>query len=144
MKLLSKRRMLAIAATVDVALHARPEPVSAKALSGRFNLPARHFETILQALVKANILKGVRGPKGGYELARERRRISLADIVRATSAEDGDEPNVPGLIETLIEPALETAHQSFMAELEKISIADLCQRSQNESRATSPQADFTI
>ena len=61
------------AAVVDIALHARPAPVAAKALAARHNLPPRHLETLLQALVRANILKGVRGPRGGYELARERR-----------------------------------------------------------------------
>ena len=37
----------------------------------------RHLETLLQELVRARILKGTRGPRGGYELARERRRISV-------------------------------------------------------------------
>ena len=73
MNLLSRRCMLAIAAVVDVALHARPTPVAAKALAARHKLPPRHLETLLQGLVHANILKGVRGPRGGYELARSAR-----------------------------------------------------------------------
>ena len=95
MILLSRRSQLAIAAVVDVALHARPSPVAAKALSARHNLPPRHLETLLQALVKAGILKGVRGPRGGYELARERRRITAGDIVRAAMAEGMDEAAAP-------------------------------------------------
>ena len=75
MNLLSRRSLLAIAAVVDVALYARPSPVAAKALAARHHLPPRHLETLLQGLVQANILKGVRGPRGGYELARERRKI---------------------------------------------------------------------
>ena len=43
---------------------------------------------VLQALVRHGILKGVRGPRGGYELARERRRITAGDIVRV--GHDGD------------------------------------------------------
>ncbi|NBQ40628.1 MAG: transcriptional regulator, partial [Alphaproteobacteria bacterium] len=74
MNLLSRRSLLAIAAVVDIAIHARPDPVAAKHLAERHQLPPRHLETILQALVRAGILKGVRGPKGGYELATERRR----------------------------------------------------------------------
>ena len=35
-------------------------------------LPPRHLEPVLQALVRHGILKGIRGPRGGYELARER------------------------------------------------------------------------
>ena len=65
MILMSRRSLLAIAAVVDVALHARPLPVSAKQLAARHNLPPRHLETVLQALVRQGILKGVRGPRGG-------------------------------------------------------------------------------
>ena len=72
MILLSRRSLLSIAAVVDIALHSRPMPVSAKMLAGRHDLPPRHLETVLQALVRDGILKGVRGPRGGYELAKER------------------------------------------------------------------------
>ena len=82
MNLLSRRSVLAIAAVVDVALHSRSAPVAAKALAWRHKLPPRHLETLLQGLVHAKILKGVRGPRGGYELARERRRITIGEIVR--------------------------------------------------------------
>ena len=37
---------------------------------------------MLQQLVRAGILAGVRGPRGGYRLARERRRITIGEIVR--------------------------------------------------------------
>ena len=91
MMLLSRRSQLAIAAVVDIALHARPSPVAAKLLAARHDLPPRHLETLLQALVRVGILKGVRGPRGGYELARERRRITAGDIARAAMQETGDD-----------------------------------------------------
>jgi Rrf2 family transcriptional regulator, iron-sulfur cluster assembly transcription factor len=80
---LPRRCLLALAAVADIAIHARPQPVAAKALAARLDLPPRHLETLLQALVRANILKGLRGPRGGYELTRERRRITAAEILRA-------------------------------------------------------------
>ena len=43
---------------------------------------------MLQALVRLGILKGIRGPRGGYELARERRRITADDILRAAGTVD--------------------------------------------------------
>jgi Rrf2 family protein len=94
MNLLSRRSVLAIAAVVDVALHSRSAPVGAKVLAQRHKLPPRHLETVLQGLVHAKILKGVRGPRGGYELARERRRITVGEIVRTAmslSTADPDE-----------------------------------------------------
>ncbi len=82
MNLLSRRSVLAIAAVVDVALHSRSGPVSAKALAARHKLAPRHLETLLQGLVHEKILNGVRGPHGGYVLARERRRVTVGEIVR--------------------------------------------------------------
>ena len=63
-------------------------PVAAKALATRHSLPPRHLEPVLQALVRHGILKGVRGPRGGYELARERSRITADDIMRAAGTVD--------------------------------------------------------
>ena len=58
----------------------------------RHKLPPRHLEPVLQALVHDGILKGVRGPHGGYELARERKRITAEDILRAAgNAEEASE-----------------------------------------------------
>jgi Rrf2 family protein len=122
--------MLAVAAVVDVALHARPMPVAAKALAARHRLPPRHLETLLQGLVHANILKGVRGPRGGYELARERRRISVGEIVRAAislSANDPEELAISSkLIEKIVEPTVKKAGESFLANLDAVTIDDLC------------------
>lgn len=130
MMLLSRRSVLAIAAVVDVALHARPLPVAAKLLAARHRLPPRHLETVLQTLVRAGILKGVRGPRGGYELARERRRISAGQIVRAVMAaheEDGLPPLPESkLVEHVIEPAVKQAGEAFLAKLDAISVEDLC------------------
>ena len=63
----------------------------------RHELPARHLEPVLQALVRMGILKGIRGPRGGYELARERRRITADDILRAagTIEDASDRPPRP-------------------------------------------------
>ena len=79
MNILARRSVLAIAAVVDVALHSRSAPVSAMDLAARHKLPPRHLETLHHGLVRAKILKGVRGPRGGYELARERRRITVGE-----------------------------------------------------------------
>src|SRR5207237_6895609 len=84
--LLPRKGALAIAAVIDIALNARGRPVAAKALATRHRLPPRHLEPVLQALVRHGILKGTRGPRGGYELGRERRHISADDILRAGGA----------------------------------------------------------
>jgi Rrf2 family iron-sulfur cluster assembly transcriptional regulator len=149
MILLSRRSQLAIAAVVDVALHARPTPVAAKALAARHNLPPRHLETLLQALVKAGILKGVRGPRGGYELAKERRRITAGEIVRAAmadGADDGDPAPNSKLVEQVIHPLVEKAGHHFLAELDAVTVDDLCRESGERGvfAGTATGSDFTI
>jgi Rrf2 family protein len=79
---MSRKGLIAIAAVIDVAINERARPVSAKALAARHQLPPR-LEPVLQALVRDGILKGIRGPHGGYELGRERRSITANDILRA-------------------------------------------------------------
>lgn len=143
-----RRSLLALAAVVDIALHARPSPVAAKALATRHKLPARHLETLLQALVRHGILKGLRGPRGGYELARERRRITAGDVVRAvTTARPADEPGGPDsrLVVDVIDPVVQQASAAFLAELDRVTVDDLCRRAESiEEKKARAAADFTI
>ena len=125
MPLVSCKGILAIAAVLDVALHARSRPVSAKALAARHKLPPRHLEPVLQALVRDGILRGVRGPHGGYELAREHRRISAEDILRAAgAAEDAVDPPATDVVK----PALVEAVRAFSLALGRISVEDMAKR----------------
>ncbi len=149
MILMSRRSLLAIAAVVDIALHARPSPVAAKALAGRHNLPPRHLETVLQALVRQGILKGVRGPRGGYSLARERRRITAGDIVRAAMTVTGEDslPPLPEsrLVDAVVEPAVQRAVEAFLTELDGVTVDELCRQAEEKAGADSAAlADFTI
>src|SRR5512143_2560423 len=118
MPLVSRKGILAIAAVIDIALHARGRPVSAKALAARHKLPPRHLEPVLQALVRDGILKGIRGPHGGYEVAREHKDISAEDILRAAgSVEDAGDPPLPAsaLVNDVVRPALVEAERTFSA-----------------------------
>ncbi|MGC2222839.1 MAG: Rrf2 family transcriptional regulator [Methylocella sp.] len=147
MILLSRRGHLALAAVVDVAIHARPTPIAAKALAARLELPPRHLESLLQTLVHANILKGVRGPRGGYELARERRRITAASVLRAVSSENGSgEAPHCRLVMQLVAPIVEAAGKAFLEELETITIDDICRRAEDLKLGDEKNlgADFAI
>lgn len=150
MMLLSRRSLLAVAAVVDIALHARPQPVSAKILAARHDLPPRHLETMLQGLVKAGILKGVRGPRGGYEFAKERRRVTAGDIVRAAMHATGEDslPPIPKsrLVDEVVGPVVEGASEAFLARLDKMTVEELCKAAEAKQvfNDTIPSSDFTI
>lgn len=138
MPLLPRKGVLAITAVIDIALNARGRPVAAKALATRHSLPPRHLEPVLQALVRHGILKGIRGPRGGYELAREQHRITADDILRAASA--ADEIDGAALAESLllnkvVMPALGEAENAFSAALARINIEDLAHSAAGLGRA---------
>jgi len=122
MPTVSRKAILAIAAVIDVAISASARPVSAKALAVRHKLPPRHLEPVLQALVREGILRGVRGPHGGYKLARDRGHISAEDILRAVNSADDDEhPLLPN-------SALAEAERTFSAAVACISVEDMAKR----------------
>ncbi len=131
MSLLSRKGLLAITAVVDIAVHAQARPVSAKMLAARNTLPPRHLEPVLQALVREGILKGTRGPRGGYELGRERARITAEDILRAAhSLDEHADPGVPNsaLLGEVVLPAVAQAERAFAAALARINVDELAQR----------------
>jgi Rrf2 family protein len=148
---LSRKTMLALEAVIDIAFNARPEPVQAKEITARQGVPQRYLEQVMQQLVRAGVLKGVRGPRGGYRLARERRRISIGDVVRVAEAIDDGEAENPEprseLGTRVVTPLIAKLQDQVMAQLDAISIEDLCAQARSAgvdcgaSRAT---ADFTI
>jgi Rrf2 family protein len=138
MALLPRKGILAIAAVIDIALHAGDRPVSARALAERNGLPPRHLEPVLQALVREGILKGIRGPGGGYELAGPRGDITAEAILRAAATvdEDGDaasaSTNSP-LLTAVVLPAMAQAEKVFCDALARISVEDMVSRAAAET-----------
>ncbi len=133
MPLVPRKGLLAIAAVIDVAIHANSRPVSAKALAARHRLPPRHLEPVLQALVRDGILKGIRGPHGGYELGRERDRITADDILRAAvAADDAEDLALPDslLLNEVVRPALVETERTFSIALGRININDMVKRAE--------------
>jgi Rrf2 family iron-sulfur cluster assembly transcriptional regulator len=147
---LSRKTLLALEAVIDIAFNARPEPVQAKEITARQGVPQRYLEQVMQQLVRAGVLKGVRGPRGGYRLARERRRISVGDIVRvAESLDDGDTENAEphsALGARIVTPLIHSLQEEVMQRLDAISIEDLCQRARavGVDCGGRVSADFTI
>ena len=130
MSLMSRKGLLAIAAVIDVAINARARPVAAKALAARHRLPPRHLEPVLQALVRDGILKGIRGPHGGYELGRERSRITADDILRAAITAEDTDAVPPGsiLVNEVIRPVLAETERTVSVALGRINIDDMVRR----------------
>lgn len=148
---LSRKTVLAIEAVLDIAYHGRSEPVQAKEITARQGVPQRYLEQVMQQLVHEGVLKGVRGPKGGYVLARERRRISVADIVqivaRMEAADDGGEASTSALGAKVVGPMWREAQTQFLKSLSAVTIETLCHQAHAAGVARGDDdgaIDFTI
>jgi len=148
---LSKKALYAIEAVLDIAYHAGAEPVQSREITRRQGIPRRYLEQALQQLVRDGILIGVRGPRGGYRLARERRRISVGDIARVVRAVETAEAGDGSLSDSelgqkIVQPLWEAMQDQLMEQLDATSIDDLCDKAraegiESEGRRT---LDFTI
>ena len=143
---LSNKIMYSIEAVVDIAYYSNGQPVQSQRISSRQRTPSRYLEQSLQKLVKANILTGVRGPRGGYQLARERRRISVGEIVCIVTdleTENAVENNLTDseISGKVLNPMWGKIQNTILEQLDKITIEDLCIKAnergiQSEGRQT--------
>jgi Rrf2 family iron-sulfur cluster assembly transcriptional regulator len=82
MKLTTKGRF-AVTAMLDLALHGSDGPVTLAGISERQKISLSYLEQLFGKLRRRELVESVRGPGGGYFLAREATQLSVADIVRA-------------------------------------------------------------
>lgn len=68
---------------VDLALHSRDEPVARQDIAERQGISADYVAQLFRDLQDAALVEGVRGPGGGYRLARGADAISAKDVVEA-------------------------------------------------------------
>jgi Rrf2 family protein len=144
--------MFAIEAVVDVAYNAADGPVQSKDIAARQDIPRRYLEQVMQRLVKAGVLRGVRGPRGGYRLARERRRVTLGEITRIVAAMENTTDPVESstgseLGREVLRPIWQDLQDEALTRLDDISIEDLCARARAsgvECDGIGAEVDFAI
>ena len=135
MELLSNRNLFAIAAVLDIATHSRVTKArAANAIAAAFGptMRPRYLEAMLQGLVHANVLLSVRGPHGGFRLGRPTSEISVADIIAGAETSliyDKREPALPKIVAKVVKPLINGAGEPFLANLARLTVADLLKRS---------------
>ena len=103
------------------SIHSQGGVLQVAEIAQRQGIPDRYLEQMLTSLRRANILRSIRGPKGGYQLARPPAEIRVADILVALEGEgssrtaDGhDTPEYAVLIS--LEERLEQARRAILEE----------------------------
>lgn len=94
MKLSTKGRY-AVTAMMDLALHEQDEPVTLADISACQGISLSYLEQLFAKLRRAGLVEGVRGPGGGYRLARPSSQISVAQVITAVD-ENVDVKNCKG------------------------------------------------
>jgi Rrf2 family cysteine metabolism transcriptional repressor len=80
---LSTRGKYGVRAVFEIALHYGKGPITIKEIADRQGISFSYLEQILHRLGKAGVIESVRGPAGGYLLARKPLDLTIGDIVRA-------------------------------------------------------------
>ena len=86
MRLTTKGRY-AVTAMLDLALNSQTNPVTLTDIAARQTISLSYLEQLFARLRRANMVKGVRGPGGGYTLSSDAKNINIAEIIAAV-----DEP----------------------------------------------------
>ena len=84
---LSTKGRYAMIALVDVAMECAEKPVSLASISERQGISLAYLEQLFVKLRRAEIVKSIRGPSGGYELARSPDAIRVSEILGAVDEE---------------------------------------------------------
>ena len=145
---LPSRALIAIEIVLDIAWHSGGKLVSSTDITNRAAIARRSLEPILQELTRGQILAGVRGPHGGYRLARERRNITVGMILKAlltdqpskpakimadkaaAGHQDHITPSNSALCQKVILPMWQDMSEKLWQELAPLTIEQLCQRAE--------------
>jgi Rrf2 family protein len=119
-----------------------------QAISERQNIPKRFLEQILNDLRTGGFLESRRGVAGGYRLARAPKEITLGALIRhiqgaLPTATDGRLPGGKRSDEVVgaIQDLMQEAQNAMFAVLDRVTVADLCERVRQQRGKTA--AGFT-
>ena len=149
---LSTKITYGVRALFDIAYHSCGIPAKVNDIARRQGISARYIEQIFIKFKKADIIKTVRGPKGGYMLAKKPEKISLGDIIRSIEgdielvsckpANDG-EGECSMSKNCVTAPIWSDLNNKVSSFFDSISIKDLCDRGKSLGISRDMEGKFT-
>jgi Rrf2 family iron-sulfur cluster assembly transcriptional regulator len=125
---------------VDLALHAGEGPVLRQDIAERQQISADYVAQLFRQLRAAGLVEGVKGPGGGYQLARDAAAISAGDVMRAAEGPvavtqctipELDEKSSCNRADCCVTFPLWRKLSAAMADvLDSVSLKDLCDKAQ--------------
>ena len=118
---ISRSTGYALVAVGYIAQNYKDGAVLAARISKEYNIPLEYLLKILQQLVRANVLRSKRGPRGGFFLARPAETITLLEVIEA----------VDGPLMSHLHLAEQTNNAPFSLKME-----DVCRKATGQVRDT--------
>ncbi len=143
---LSTRSTYGMRALVELGLAQGRGPLSVALIAKQQGLSVAYLEQLLHRLKKQGVVMSMRGPKGGYLLAREPEQITVAEIVRILdgeveapngNAQNGHASSAPRAgqasrhAQRIAQAVFHGVHQRLAHALERVTLRDLCEEAQH-------------
>ena len=140
MRLTTKGRF-AVTAMLDLALHANDGPVTLANISERQKISLSYLEQLFGKLRRNELVQSVRGPGGGYNLAKPAAQLNVADIIVAVEEQldsrqcEGREPCM-GEKRCMTHDLWESLNDTVLSFLAGVTLADLVQKQNKQKTQT--------
>jgi Rrf2 family protein len=144
----------ALRALLVLGLHYGPSVVSIQTISQEQNIPKRFLEQILNDLKGSGAVESKRGMAGGYRLARPPQDITLAAVIRhvegalapisCVSERFYEKCSCPDEARCAIRNVMKEVREKIVEVIEKVTIADLCERAKKLSNEPASALDYVI
>ncbi len=143
MRLTTKGRF-AVTAMIDLALRQGNGPVTLAGISQRQDISLSYLEQLFGKLRRHEIVESVRGPGGGYNLARKAQNVTVADIIIAVdepldATQCGSKGNCHGSdresgIHCMTHDLWATLNEKMVDYLDSVSLQDLVNQQNNRTK----------
>jgi Rrf2 family transcriptional regulator, iron-sulfur cluster assembly transcription factor len=142
MRLTSKGRY-AVRAILDLTFNSSGKPVRLQEISERQKISLHYLEQLFRRLRKGNVVKSVRGPGGGYLLARSMDDIAVKDVLLSVGENINPARDIVGpadMKESTVEFVLTKTYFENLAVLmqeylETTTLGDLIRKARGEQKA---------
>src|SRR5438045_1405961 len=151
---LSVRGEYALRALLVLGLNRDESVVRIQTISDEQNIPKRFLEQILNDLKSAGIVRSKRGVAGGYRLARRPDQITVASVIRhiegalapvsCVSERFYEKCSCPDESRCAIRSVMKEIREAVVKIAERVTIAELCDRSRRLHREPMDVLDFVI
>src|SRR5215216_15171 len=151
---LSTRGEYALRALLVLGMNYGPHVVRIQTISTEQNIPKRFLEQILNDLKSAGVVESKRGISGGYRLARPPQHITLAAIVRhiegalapisCASERFYEKCSCPDEARCAIRSVMKEARDAVVKIVERITLAEMCERARKFQQEPMSAMDFII